>query len=239
MTAANIVPFPKAQKDGEQALAIRGQSTSIAEQANALIVKDAESYQASIGTLQTIAAMKDAVVNYWKPIKDAAHKAHRQICNAEKEMITPLDTASASLNRRASAWKQVETEREAAAQRQADLEAKKREEEIRLQQAVEAEQRGESAEYIEQVLQTPVFVAPTEVEKMVPKVDGAGDSTRYWAEIDNLMELVKAVAAGRAPLDAIEANMVYLNAKARKEKEAMSVPGVKLGKETKLRVSHV
>ena len=167
MTAANIVPFPKAQKDEEQALAIRGQSTSVAEQANALIVQDRESYQASIGTLQTIAAMKDAVVNYWKPIKDAAHKAHRQICNAEKEMITPLDTASASLNRRASTWKQVETEREAAAQRQADLDAKKREEEIRLQQAVEAEQRGESAEYIEQVLQTPVFVAPVEVEKMV------------------------------------------------------------------------
>ena len=52
----------------------------------------------------------------------------------------------------------------------------------------------------------------------------------YSMEITNLAELVKAVAAGKAPVLAVVANEAWLNAKARLDKEAYSVPGTKLNR---------
>jgi hypothetical protein len=48
------------------------------------------------------------------------------------------------------------------------------------------------------------------------------------------MELVKAVAAGTVPLNAIQANSTFLNNQARAMKETLAYPGVKAVAETGL-----
>lgn len=60
--------------------------------------------------------------------------------------------------------------------------------------------------------------------KAVPQI--AGQTVReYWsAELDDLNELVQAVAAGKYPLEALQANEVYLNGQARATKDASKAP---------------
>lgn len=63
-----------------------------------------------------------------------------------------------------------------------------------------------------------------------PKAAPAGFSTRkkYDAEVVNLMELVKAVAAGDAPITLVTIDKTALRKRAEADKEAFKVPGCKL-----------
>lgn len=72
-----------------------------------------------------------------------------------------------------------------------------------------------------------MVVAPV-VTREPPKVSGVSFRTTYSAEVDNLMELVQAVAAGHQPLSYVEANGKVLNAQARTLREQFKCPGVKV-----------
>ena len=64
----------------------------------------------------------------------------------------------------------------------------------------------------------------------VPTVQtGGGISMRetWAAEVTDLMQLVRAVAAGTVPINALMANMVFLGQQARSLKQAMRYPGVR------------
>jgi hypothetical protein len=80
---------------------------------------------------------------------------------------------------------------------------------------------------MEAVLVAPVVVPPVYVPPAVPK--GMGNFTRrtWCAEVVDLMALVKAVAIGKVPLQAIEANTVFLNGQARMVKSALAYDGVR------------
>jgi hypothetical protein len=61
-------------------------------------------------------------------------------------------------------------------------------------------------------------------------------STRvtFKAVVLDKLELVKAVAAGIVPLNALDANMPFLNNQARAMRQTMAYPGVKVEEETGL-----
>ena len=71
--------------------------------------------------------------------------------------------------------------------------------------------------------------------KVAAPVQAAGASVRtyYSAQVDSLKDLVVAVATGLAPIQALQADMVYLNGRARLEQGAFSVPGVSVVKDEK------
>lgn len=59
------------------------------------------------------------------------------------------------------------------------------------------------------------------------KVSGISGRMTFSAEVTDLMELVKAVAAGTAPIEAIQADTKFLGAQARAFKKAGQLyPGV-------------
>ena len=62
---------------------------------------------------------------------------------------------------------------------------------------------------------------------------GASVRTYYSAQVDDLKALVVAVATGLAPIQAIQADMTYLNGRARLEQGAFALPGVSVVKEVK------
>ena len=73
-----------------------------------------------------------------------------------------------------------------------------------------------------------MYVAPVVVQKQTPKVAGGPVFRTIWKhQVTDLMALVKAVAAGQAPLTAIQANDVFLGQQARSLKDALRIPGVK------------
>jgi hypothetical protein len=72
-----------------------------------------------------------------------------------------------------------------------------------------------------------VATGPVVVESAIPAGFGAATRRTWGAEVYDKLALVKAVAEGKAPLEAVEAAMPVLNGLARSLKGALSVPGVR------------
>lgn len=124
-------------------------------------------------------------------------------------------------------------------------EERKAEEERLMQAAIEAEKSGnkaqaeelinvaeersqEAAQAAAEIQAAPVYVPPVVVPKATPKLAGGPVyQTRWKHQVVNLMDLVKAVASGRAPINALQTNYVFLGQQARSLKEHMNIPGVR------------
>lgn len=77
---------------------------------------------------------------------------------------------------------------------------------------------------------SPVFIAKPETPK------GETKAVRWTAEVSDLATLVKAVADGKAPLPAIQADMSFLKREANNRKQHFDIPGVSARPEESLRI---
>ena len=69
------------------------ESLTLKQQASAIQVKSVESY-ASAGELgKSMKELRQKVVDYFKPLKDAANKAHKALTTRENEELKPIDEA--------------------------------------------------------------------------------------------------------------------------------------------------
>lgn len=86
---------------------------------------------------------QEKVTSFWKPKKEAASAAHRQVCEGEKEMLAPVNNAINVIKRAMGDFTQRrEQERRAAeaeARRLAEAEAERK-----LAEAIKAEQSGDA-----------------------------------------------------------------------------------------------
>lgn len=120
-----------------------------------------------------------------------------------------------------------------------ELAAARAEEQRKAQEAADAQKRKleEQAAALQQSGATEAAAAVKEAATLVTAphipiaVSTAARSTvtrvTWSAEVTNLMDLVLAVATGEAPLQALQADMTYLNGRARTDKDALKIPGVK------------
>lgn len=117
--------------------------TDIEFQAGAITIDNEDDYKEAgqFGRLlkQRTAEVKD----FWKPLKEAAHKAHAEICAREKAMLQPLSNAEKILKQTMGAYiseqERIRREAEEAARRAAQAEAERR-----LQEAIALEAQGKS-----------------------------------------------------------------------------------------------
>ncbi len=171
----------------------------------------------------------------YKALEDQRFEITRPLDQAKKAVMEffeqPLGylrQAETILKRAIGNWhdEQARIAREAeAAARQRALEAQRKLEE----QAAKLEARGKSEQAEEKRMQAALAPAIAAASVVAPPPKSSGISMRetWSAEVENLMELARAVADGRAPLNAIEPNMPMLNGTARAQKDAMNIPGVK------------
>ncbi|HEV7523042.1 MAG TPA: hypothetical protein VGP89_18210 [Candidatus Angelobacter sp.] len=131
---------------------------------------------------------------------------------------------------------------QAIADAQAQEEERKRQEEYRLNAAIEAEQMGNVA-LAEEIISAPaepvqqVWSAPVIVESSLPQTEGLTESNRWkgWvigeegsAEYDaNFLLLVKDVASGKVPLTVLKVNQAGLNTYAVAMKRRFNASGCK------------
>lgn len=132
------------------------------------------------------------------------------LARAERERLAALERAQAEAARKAQAEAQAAAaagDREAAQKAQAEADAARQQAEI-------------SAMTARVVTVAPEVEAPS-------KVTGISGRVTYVAEVGDLMALVKAVAAGAAPIEALQADVKFLGAQARAyKKEGPLYPGV-------------
>lgn len=156
------------------------------------------------------------------PILDAG----RKIDGLFNPMIDVCKRAAALLQPKILSY-----DRELAAAR-AEMQRK-----LQIEADAQKKQLEEQAEKLQAAGATEAAAAVKEASAMVSApqipiaVSTAARSTvtrvTWSAEVVDLMTLVKAVAEGVAPIGALQADMTYLNDRARVDKDSFAIPGVK------------
>jgi len=212
------------QEAQEKAVALRAQ-------VDELTVTDQASYDLAQSINEQALKSKKAFHGWFDPIDDTSKKARQATIAQGNKIDEPLDYIITTTGSRAAKWMAEERRKVADKQAEADAKARKKAEDDQLAAAQLLQDLG-MAEAAEEAL-----VAEPVIEKVRVAAPGqaAGASVRtyYSAQVDDLKALVVAVATGLAPIQAIQADMTYLNGRARLEQGAFALPGVSVVKEVK------
>lgn len=166
---------------------------------------------------------------FFKNIKSQVDDLKRPILAAEKQDCGELEAESFRLGEELTRYNAEQRRLRESAERAAREAAEAAAREELLNRAIELETAGD-AEQAEQVLAEPVF-APVVIQAVTPpKVAGQVGKLTYGAEVVDLMALVKAVAAGTVPLQAIKADESYIGGLARVQKDGFVLAGCRLTK---------
>lgn len=214
----------------EKAIEVQRTHEAILNQAKTLAaaIKDDASFQEAGKFLVKI---KTARNNWEKEMEgpvQAAFIAHRTLTQKVKQISLPLTQAEGVLSPAMAKYDWEQREKLRIERERQEREAREKQEKAKLDLALELEESGR-AEEAEEVLDIPTIAAPAKAPDPV-KSDGISFQD-YWSfEVTNLMELVKAVAAGLVPIVAITANEKFLGQQARSLKEQFKdkFPGVRL-----------
>lgn len=173
-----------AVSDGENELTV--QVTGIENEAGLIRVTTEKEYQEA-GEFGVMLKEKMAeVTDFFAPMKKAAHEAHKQVCDREKQMLSPLKNAEKSLKKAMGDYAlKIEQERRRAeeeARRLAQEEAARK-----LEESIEAEANGDIEAAREAMLDAELAeTASTEirVDSSAPKTKGVS-TTKDW-EIESI-----------------------------------------------------
>lgn len=170
-------------------------------------------------------ARQKKIKEFFKPIKQAADKAHEAVCAKEKESLAPWLAFDALAAPKLKAWADEQRRIAEEATRAANEAARKAEEDRLLADAQHAESAGD-VEGSEAILNEPVHAPVVHVAPAIAKVQGVGTQVRYKANVKDKLALVKFIAANPQYLNAVEPNMTVLNNLARSMREMFKLPGV-------------
>lgn len=214
-------------------LALKNEYAHIVIEAKGLTVIDSPEALEKANNLGRIlqTGTKD-VEAFFKPIKQQLDALKSPVLEAENQMKAELDGEKRRLGTLITAWnlEQQRIRQEEERKMREAAEAAAREE--LLARAVELEVSGDK-QAAEEVLNEEVAPVPVVIQQAAaPKMSGQVGKTAYKCEVVNAKELIKAVAEGRAPMQAITVDEGWLNRKAGLDKEGFSVPGCRLVKST-------
>ena len=208
---------------------VSASSLALVEQAKAVTVADAAQQERASELLLSIAQMRREIADTFKPMKDAAFKTHRTICDQEKGLDAPLLEAEQTLKRAIGGFV-AEQQRLARAAEEADrqrlrkdAERKAREESERLaiEDAIDLESEGRHEE-AEAVLASPLPVAPAYIAPapVVPEVARVkGVSTREVAKF-------RIVDEEKVPREYLVVNESAIRAIVARTSGKIRIPGV-------------
>lgn len=204
----------------EKQLQQAGEATML--QACQLQVETQAQYESAAGFLKAIKERMAQVKAYWKQPKETARAAHKAICDREKAMLAPLESAD---NVTRGAMKQylsiVEARRKA--EQEALEEARRAETERLLESALEAETDGDcAASAMAMAMAEMVEDMPVATAGPAPSAEGTSIRTTWKARVV-IPEEVPAYAWG---MEIRKIDMSALNAIARQTKGTAKIDGV-------------
>ena len=191
-------------------------------------ITDADSYATAAGELAKIKAVAKKIDADRKELTKPLDDEKAKVMDYVRPYTTALGNAELAFKNALLAYEQEQTRRRELAEAE-EAERLRKQQEALAKRAEKAEASGheEKAETLREQAATAVYVAPAPIAAP-PKVSGLSSRKTYSAEVTNLMDLVKAVAEGRAPLKYLVADMKVLNTIAGALKNDFDVPGVKL-----------
>lgn len=211
---------------------IAAQSSEALATARGFKIASTDDYLRSAAMLQAVKALQKKVGDTFDKHIANAFKAHKDLVADKNAHLQPLTEAEGLIKRAVLVYQVAEEQKRREIESRAQEEARKQQARLEVRAAkAEASGKVEKAEALQAAAASVVapIIAPS-----VPKVSGLSTRVTYKATVVDKLELVKAVAAGTVPLNALDANMPFLNNQARVMKETLSYPGVKVEQETGL-----
>lgn len=214
-----------AADQSEQELTLREAVSEIELRAGSMTIKSDDDYQSAAEFGRLLKQRSSEVKDFWKPMKDAAHKAHAEICNKEKAMLQPLVNAEKILKKTmgdyAAEQERKRQEAEAAARKAAQDEAERKMQEALALEAsgksVAAEAAMEEAEIMDTAA-AAVSVAP------VAKPKAAGVTSKKDWEVVSVDGTKVPVAVAGMELRPVDMGAVMRLIRA--SKGTVSIPGI-------------
>lgn len=197
----------------------------------ALVVDSVESHKEGLELLKTVVKVQRGIKDLCQEFRDKAHKAHKAAVAFEKKLMGSSIEDKRTLTRKLDAWEKEQHEIARKAEEEARKAAAKAEEEQRLQDAINAEEAGDTAE-AEAILEEAPAPPVIHVPPRMAAVGGVSMRTLYSAEVVDLLALVRFVAENPQYINYLQHNGVALNQAAQSQREAMQIPGVKVVKTT-------
>ena len=232
-TVVAVLPKPSSVSPREEEL--ENEVSEIEAMAQAVTISSDQDYE-SAGQFGVLLKKKAAeVMDFFKPLKDSAYKAHKAICDREKEMLTPLRNAEKTLKKTMGdyAMEQERKRREAeeAARRAAEEESRRK-----LEEAARLEKAGDAAG-AEAALQDAEI--SEDVSRMVfvpggaPKANGAS-AYKDWEIVSINSKDVPLSVSGVEIRPVDKAAVMRL---IRASKGSIQIPGVVYREVAKMRFS--
>lgn len=125
------------------AAALAKEVSSIEVKAGEIVIVDNDDYEFAGEFGKELKRKAAQVTEFFKPMKEQAHQAHKAICDREKAVLAPLANAEKVVKAKMSAYV-TEQERKRKEQEEALRRAAEAERERLLAEAVEAEATGDS-----------------------------------------------------------------------------------------------
>ena len=199
--------------------------TAVEAKANAVAVTNDMEYQEAAEFGRMLKQKAADVHEFFKPLKDAAHKTHKQICDREKKMLKPIAAAENTIK---AAMAKYATEK-LGQQRQleAQLRQQAMEESDRLlAQAAELESTGnvvEASAMFRNAQMADTAARSIALERSAPKAAGVTTTTDWViTSIDAAKVPVNTAGVVIRPVD--EAAVMRL---IRASKGKVEIPGIK------------
>jgi hypothetical protein len=194
--------------------------------AQALVVSSPASHEIALGMLKAIAGAEKKVKDLFAEPKRAAHAAHKAITQAEAKLLDPLGKARQIVTGKAVTFEADQRRKAEEEARRLAAEAKQREEEAALADAIDAEASGDTAA-AEQIMETPIEAPVVTVAPQVAQVSGVSSRETWSAEVTDLAALVAYVASRPEWINLLLPNEQALNSLARAQRAALKIPGVR------------
>jgi len=197
---------------------VEDRALTIPERASALQIVTARDYEEAANLLLSIKEVQKEIDASYDPVIKKAFEAHREAIAAKKKVEAPLREAEAIIKPKLSAYDAEQERIRLEAERKAQAEAVRLEEERRLQEAIEAEQSGDTAE-ADAIIASPAYVAPVSIPKTTPKVQGITYRETWNYEITDINKL---------PREYLKPDEVKIGQVVRALRSAARIPGIRV-----------
>ena len=189
-------------------------------------VVDVETNGKALERIKALRSGEKIIHEHFEPSRKSADRTKKEIISLRDALINPLAEARTIYDRKADVYEEGERQKAAAEQRRLQAEAQKREDEIQLMDAIEAEGRGDTQERDAIMAEAPSTPVVT-VAPQVATVKGVSKRTTWSAEVHDLHKLIKYVAEHAEWVNLLLPNQTALNKLSVAQRDALRIPGVR------------
>jgi hypothetical protein len=210
----------------EESAPVVQQALAFPDQARALRISDATTYQTACEFLKGVKALRGKIADTFGPHITRAHDAHKSLIASKADAEAPLAEAERVVKAALIAFDQAESKARQAEVLRLQAEARRQELERRTADAQALMDAGECDE-AQALLESDLNVAVVAIAPATPKISGISFRESWSANVEDIVALIQYVAQHPQFVGLLQANQPALNAQARSLKQQMQIPGVK------------